>query len=215
MKWSRLTKIGVIAIGAGILAFGAWQLWLETRIKHPVTVPLSMAAGEVITPEFKVNLDKYYVISIEADGNIENNDLSCMMGVSRRPTWCNRESVIHANWRVMTDRQTVAEGSSDDNKSGGGDYDDRKNTMERSIGAFKGSAGKKYVLYVDFVKDGRSLAMAKPRLKVDLAATWIEDTLLQEAVVYAVAFTFVIVGAILLVISAVIRIGNRHWINGQ
>ena len=168
-----------------------------------------MAVGEVRTPEFKVNLDKYYIIGIEVDGNIENQDLSCMMGVSRRPGWCNRESVIHANWRVVTDGQIIAEGSSDDNRSGGGDYDGRKNTIERSIGAFKGSAGKKYVLYLDSFTDGSSLAIAKPRLKVDLTATWIEDTLLSETIVYVVAFSFVTLGTIMLIIASVIRIGDR------
>jgi hypothetical protein len=167
-----------------------------------------MAAGEVTTPVFKANLDKYYIINIEADGNIDDNDLSCMMGVSRRPSWCTSASVIHANWRVMTDGQTVAQGSSEDNKSGGGDYDYRTNTLTRNIGAFKGSPGKKYILYLDFLTDGRALAIAKPRLKVDLAATWYEDTLLEEAIVDLVSLSLIVIGAILLVISAVGRVGN-------
>ncbi len=160
-------------------------------------MPISLAVGEVRTPEFKVYVNKYYIISIEAKKRLPFDVLNCMMGISLNPNNCGKEPILQAKWTLWSDSQIVGQGSSDEHRGGGWEND----TVQCIIGNFNGRLGDRYVLVVDFTKDGSPLAVTDPRLKVHLADAYYGMT----GTIY-VSSLFVLIetiGIVLLISSAV------------
>lgn len=194
---SGRTWTGVVFIATGVIVFGLWILWAGILVVQPVSMPISLAVGEVRTPEFKVYVNKYYIISIEAKKRLPFDVLNCMMGISLNPNNCGKEPILQAKWTLWSDSQIVGQGSSDEHRGGGWEND----TVQCIIGNFNGRLGDRYVLVVDFTKDGSPLAVTDPRLKVHLADAYYGMT----GTIY-VSSLFVLIetiGIVLLISSAV------------
>jgi hypothetical protein len=69
----------------------------------------------------------------------------------------DRLSVVKASWTLTSDGRTVAGGSNDDERSGAWDND----SISRLLGTFHSANGRRYVLDVDVLEDGSSLALGK------------------------------------------------------
>ncbi len=127
-------------------------------------MPISLAAGIARTPEFTA-IRKIYFISIESKWNLPAVALRCKMGFGVVPPsdHCKSEIVLGGNWRVLEGPSVVAQG---DIERISPDFDASKDFLRRYIGAFHGEKKHKYVVEVTFTKDGSSLDVTNPRLKV-------------------------------------------------
>jgi hypothetical protein len=75
--------------------------------------------------------------------------------------------MIQANWTLWNHGRIAGQGSSDTHKNDG---EWENGTAVRVIGDFKGEKGNKYILEVNFTKDGAALAVTDPHLIVRVSA---------------------------------------------
>jgi hypothetical protein len=200
------TSAGIIIMASGLLFYGAWVVWNITRGVQPVVIPVSLAEGTVRTPEFKVHLNSYYIIELQAKKRLPLGRLDCMMGISLGPLDPNNckegvEPLLQAEWTLWSEDRIVDRGSSEDHKGSGGGAEDY---VERDIGSFKAESGKHYSLDVNFTRDGRALAVTDPHLVVEVVGSYYEEELAED---YVLSLSFFIVEAvgIFLLISSIIR----------
>jgi hypothetical protein len=193
-----LAKLGVGFILTGIAAVCGWALWSETRTWVPVDTPISLTVGHIRTPEFKINQNALYEIAIDAERNIPYQTLNCLLGVEDiYPERCkDTPSVIRASWVLTSNGAAVAHGSSDEFKGGGWSV-----TVERDIGSFRLSEGKRYVLDVDILNDGTLLQATHPRLKVGVHPEYYEGNMVSSLFVTAFACLLGLIGTVLLLIG--------------
>lgn len=91
--------MGTVCVLVGVGVFASWDIWLQTRSTRPGYMPVSLAPGEVTTPQFRVNLSAQYTIEIEAKKTITFEALNCLLGMSLMPNQkCDRPSAIKADW---------------------------------------------------------------------------------------------------------------------
>jgi hypothetical protein len=129
-----------------------------------IDMPVSLAAGTVRTAAFPVIFESYDII-LQAEKRIPFGDLQCLLGVTNGTLDfrnCSKEPVIQADWIVWDGEHIVSHGS----VSGFGGAQFTNKYIFKFIGSFGGEAGKKYVLEVDFTKDGAPLNVTNPHLIV-------------------------------------------------
>ena len=204
--------MGVIFLVVGIGAYGTWVLWLTTRTLRPVNIPVSMAIGHVRTREFKLNLSAPYTIQIEVQKTIPFDTLNCLLGMAMPRSSStalgecpDRPSVVKASWVLTSDGQTVARGSSDDDRLGGWMND----SISRELGSFQGQRGRGYVLDVSVLADGSALDLGKPRLTVDVAATLYEAYAVWGWILFLAMAFLVVIGITLMIVSWMRSRGGR------
>jgi hypothetical protein len=212
MPSSRTKTAGVAFASVGVAVFSIWTLWLSTRTNHPVDVPISMSTGHVRTSEFKTNLSALYTIEIQVEKKIPFETLNCLLGTAMpSPTSSalgecpDRPSVLKASWKLTSNGQIVASGSSDDERLGSWSND----SISRILGTFRSQSGQRYVLDVAVLADGSALALGNPRLKVEVHPMFYEDVMVGGAILFFLSFALVVIGAILLVISFIKNRGAR------
>ena len=166
---SRRLWITILPLMAVILLLGSPQLGQSQGTGRPVDIPVSLGAGQARTPEFKVKNGDYGIM-ILVKRKLPPYVIDCLLGVkfsSREPD-CGKDPVLQANWTLSSEGQIVEQGSSNDyGKGEGGGW--ASDSVSRIIGAFRGNKGKKYILEVNFTKDGRALDVTVPHLVVQLS----------------------------------------------
>ncbi len=156
MPIPRTKLVGFIFVGVGIVLYGTWALWLTTRTERPVNIPIPMTMGHLRTHEFKLNMNAPYTIMVEVQKIIPFDTLNCLLGTSMAPMSTdlrdcpNVPSVVKASWILTSDGRVVAQGSSDDYRSGAWMND----SISRELGHFQSERGRRYVLDVDVLADG-------------------------------------------------------------
>jgi hypothetical protein len=193
-----ITKFGLALVALGIAIFAAWSIWTKTRNLVPVDAAVSLAAGQTVTSQFKLNFDGLYLVEIAAGPAIPADTLRCLMGVQADATQCKDVApAIGADWVLTSAGQDVRRGSSLNLHSSqaltGG--------LARVIGEFHGKAGQEYTLQTTFNMDGGSLAAAHPRLKVAIASIAYTDLQSASILVLSATSICVLFGLILLSIA--------------
>jgi hypothetical protein len=84
-RLSRQTWIGIALMAVGLFVFGGWGIWFFVVVGYPVSMPVSLAVGEVRTPEFRAYVNEYYSINIVAKKHLPHEVLDCMLGISAGP----------------------------------------------------------------------------------------------------------------------------------
>ena len=110
MHLTKLTWIGLVCLAVASTTFGAWFLWLQTRIDKPVDVPVLLTIGRVHIPEFRINLSGPYEISVEAKKRIPFDTLNCLLGMSPPPQKCDQQAIVQATWAVTSNGVVIAKG---------------------------------------------------------------------------------------------------------
>jgi hypothetical protein len=162
-------------------------------------MPVSLSIGEMRTPEFKTNLKAIYMIQIEVMKKEPVDRLTCLLGLEDTNSGkCNNtRSVVDASWILWSRGAVVARGSSSEDKSGAW----MNTKIARQIGSFASEKGRQYILDVNVLADGSSLAVTNPRLKVGVHPSAYENNAFVGIRNMLVAAVLVLVGAILLVVS--------------
>src|SRR5258707_10515410 len=86
---------------AGIFVYGSFLLFSATAVDHPVLMPISLAVGEVKTPEFRIYVNQYYTVGINVKRRLSLGILNCMLGISTGPldpTNCEEKPLLQADW---------------------------------------------------------------------------------------------------------------------
>jgi hypothetical protein len=202
LKW--LAKIGTSCIAAGILGYAGWTIWLQTRDWVVVDQPVSLAVGEIRTKSFTANIPSPYLIEIEVQKTMPFDTLNCLMGmtsVASQSSCVSTPAVIDMNWKIVSDGQMVASGSSKDDRGGGWAQD----TISREIGSFKPQKRTRYELVVNVLADGSGLSPANPHLKVSASPDFLEGMMFFTALrIIPAAGVLVLLGAVLLILSLVL-----------
>jgi len=165
--YTRRLWIAILPLMAVTVLLGSPQLGQSQGTGRPVDMPVSLGIGQTRTPEFKVK-NGVYGIEIWARKRLPVDEINCMLGIwyPAPDPHCVKEPVLQANWTVWSDGQIVNHGSSNDDENGGGWAHD---WITRVIGGFQGKKGKKYILEVNFTKDGKALDVTDPHLVVQLS----------------------------------------------
>jgi hypothetical protein len=201
------TKFGLALLASGIGIFSAWSLWTKTRNFVPVDIPVSLAAGQTIISEFKLNFDGLYLIEIDAEKTIPLDTLHCLMGVEADAVHCeNIPPAVGAAWILSSNGQELGRGSSAELHSA----PVQSRTVARVIGEFQGKAGQPFKLQVTFTIDGRNLAAAHPRLKVGVSSVAYADIQAASVLVFSTTFICAFFGVILLSIACVANRGSGN-----
>jgi len=162
-------------------------------------VPVSLTAGHVHVPEFRINLSGPYEIKIEAKKRIPFEMLNCLLGMPKLASEkCDRPSVVRARWALTSNGVVVAKGISDTEKGGAWAND----TIERQIGSFRGKWNRRYILDVDFTADGSALAVTDPHLVVEITSDFYQGSMWMSFLLLLICSAVAIVGAALLLASA-------------
>jgi len=192
------TKAGLVLVALGVGIFSAWHWWTKTRNFVPVDIPVSLAANQSITAQFKPNFDGLYLVEIDAGRTLPPDTLHCLMGLEADPARCKGlPAAIAANWILSSEGQELKRGSSVELHS----VPVESQIVTRVIGDFQGKAGRDYTLQVTFLADGASLAVAHPRLKVAVASIAYTDLESASVLVFSMAFICGLFGVILLGIA--------------
>ena len=205
MRLSKVTWTGIITFSLGVAASGGTIIWDATRNALPIDQPVSVVPGHVRTREFTVNLNRPYIVSIEAKKRIPFDTLNCLLGVSTDPgnvlgKTCDRPSVIKARWVLTSGGTVVAVGETEDAHGDGGW---KNETIQRIIGWFHGESGRPYVLDVEFLSDGSALAITDPHLKVEVTNAYYEDVMWESLNNFWPWVALALLGLVLLVAAAV------------
>ena len=168
---------------------------------------VSLAPGEVTTPQFRVNLSGQYTIEIEAKKTIRFETLNCLLGMSTIPDQkCDGPSVIGANWTLMSGGKVVQTGASDADDGGGWTND----TIARELGTFWLRKGQVYVLHTQFATDGRALAPTDPHLKIEVQLDFYEGTMYTSYFLLRGCEGMVILGLMVIAV-AILLWWLRQW----
>jgi hypothetical protein len=196
------TKLGVTLAGAGILLFGAYVLWDDTRVRAPLSVPIQISAGAVVQGDFWVNVNGPYAIEIVAEKTIDFDTLNCLldMRIDLRKK-CPAAEAVESQWAVTQGQKVIASGSSSGYHGGAW----ASGTVTREIGNFDAKSYHTYHLKVKFLDDGKALYETNPQLVVALNSD-VKDDLFRFALVFFVCAVLVLTGSCLLIASAVARL---------
>jgi hypothetical protein len=168
MKWmSRRKLIGVVAGMLGVL-YMAPSVSAGTHKGFPekysdVYMPVSLAVGTIRTPEFS-SVSQWYDILVQVEKPLPFRQLQCMLGVTSGPLESkdcrSNDPLLRTDWTVWNEGHIVSKGSS--STENGSKFTDK--CIFVLLGSFSGEAGKKYIVEVNFTKDGTPLNVANPRL---------------------------------------------------
>ena len=75
-------------------------------------------------------------------------------------------------------------------------------SISRELGHFQSQSGRRYVLDVDVLEDGSSLAPGSPRLKVEVHPEIYEGNMVWGTILFLAMGVLVIVGVILVIASS-------------
>jgi hypothetical protein len=176
MRLATKSGIALIVLSIGIL--GWWSWWKNTRNFVPVNMPISLAAGQDLTAQFKLNFDALYLIEIEAPKSELAN--------------------IEPNWILTSRGRQIKAGSTKDFTAMSGE----SATPIREIGEFHGRAGEDYTLQVSPASNGDGASsIANMRLKVAVASIAYTDLQSAAVLVFSMAFICLLFGMILLAIA--------------
>jgi len=153
-------------VGACLLAPKALATMWWSR-KPVVDMPVSLAAGTVRTPGFRVKHEPYLII-IRAQKRLPFADMNCMLGLTTGPGDpynCDKEPLLQADWTLWDNGQFVQRGKA--HRRNGGSW--AADSIDKYFGHFVGATNKKYVLEVKFINDASALNVTNPRLIVIMA----------------------------------------------
>jgi hypothetical protein len=133
--------------------------------KPRLDIPISLAKGTVLTPEFLVKREGYEIF-IRAEKKLPFEVMNCMLGLrlfASGADSCGSEPLLQVDWVVRDHDQVIAQGGVHWRDTGGRWAED---FIDRSIGGFGGESKKKYVLELRFTGDASALNVTNPRLIV-------------------------------------------------
>jgi biopolymer transport protein ExbD len=196
------TRIGVALILISAAIYGGWEWWIATRTWVPLDMPVSLAQGQIRSPEFKINLDAGFWIFVEVETKVDDEGVSCLTGYTS--DYCRKNSVreLRASWTLSDAGRVVAHGSADSYQASRGGMV----TKARYLGNFSVPAGDHFVLEVEFPEDNSHFNGGHPRLTIAQSYYWSFEA--ERTLLFLFA-TFVGAIGTALLVSGIVESTNR------
>ena len=150
--------IGLTLILVGVCtALGAvW--WDNTRIWIPLDVPLSLTRGHFRSPEFAINVEGRYEVSLLVDRIGDDKTAQCLLVGDYDCT--TPPHAVRVAWILSKNSVQISHGEN----TGGTGWGNTDGTLDRNLGpAFAPSKGR-YTLNLDILEDASVLDARHPRL---------------------------------------------------
>ena len=167
MKWPLHTKIGFSLILVGLAPFIVVELMAHAHNWTPVDAPVVLKPGEFRSPEFKIDLDGRYVVSLAAD-QLSGDDLTkehCMMEVGSKWDCHDVKWTLQFDCQIISEKRVVIES---------GVYEPIGMVGTKTVFAeFQGHGNSRQSVILEIQKDAGDLNNHHPRLVVEAGAeTW-------------------------------------------
>lgn len=168
MKWIFRHKWFTAMCGTVVMLSLPTGVCTERHKDHPykrsdVDMPVSLALSSVRTPEFST-VPQWYDIIIQVEKPLPFRQMQCMMGATTGPLALkdcgSNDPLLQAEWTVWEGDHIVDKGSLPNNCAC--IFEDKH--IYKLLGSFGAEAGRKYVVEVNFTKDGTPLNVANPHL---------------------------------------------------
>jgi len=192
-QMGRLTtvRVGLAMILIPAVWAGGWAWWYFTRNWMPVAMPVSLAAGHIRTPEFRVNVAGFYSIVMGTRGP-EFENIPCPEGSGQ----CQGSvALLKASWSVSRSGKVVATGKSDK-------LVPLYTLAVRDLGGFHATKGS-YVLDVEILQDESRINSEQPYLDVYENGGASSETADQIVLGLVALLLFVPIGICAFVISGI------------
>ena len=201
MQPAQQFRTGVLALILGMAVSVSIYFWLTMMNAVPLDIPVSLSVGHIRTPDFRTSVAIPYDVDIAFDSGIPLDELNCLIGMNLKSVQpcTGQPPVLNVNWKVVSDGQTVASGSS--TETGGAGYSYHK--AARHIGGFRAENGRTYRLDLDVLQDGTRLVRANPRLEVEPFLNSYEGRLLLAGLAFCLGILAAVVGVVLILISSI------------
>lgn len=191
--------ITVLAVGLAMLCasliFGDWYRW------EPANFVLNLKPGISESPSFNIDKTSDYLIEIEVERNLPFERINCLLGFDGNSSQCRETpSPIEMKWTVLSSEKVVAEGDSQQQRSGAW-----STTISRTIGRFRGAKGSNYVVKVESLKDVSALAPTNPHIVVRVHPMEYKSHYALAQLIGWIAFSIVSVGFLWLLIAVTRR----------
>lgn len=191
------TRIGAALILIATTICGGWEWWMASRTWVPLDLPISLAKGNVRSPEFKINLDAGFSVFVEVETKVDDEGVSCLTGYTS--DYCRKNNVhdLRASWTLSKAGQVVARGSADTCQGSRGGME----TKACYLGNFSVPPGDNFILNIEFLDDNSHFNGGHPRLAIEQGYYWRFE---EERTPFFLFATFVgAIGAALLVIGLI------------
>jgi hypothetical protein len=189
------TKAGIGLVILGVAVFASWKIWVATRHRVPLDVPLALNAERTLAEDFRLNLSGLYLIDLAADPELAPEIQRCLFGGAPNSKQC--QPAIDASWILYRGGQELLRGSSAEPHSAPSAARDAM----RVIGEFPGQAGSDYHLLVTVNANGSALEELRPRLRVEVSGLARSDFQSANILVFSITFICLLFGAVLLGIA--------------
>lgn len=196
--------IGLAFILTAVCIYGSWKWWMETRTWVPLDIPISLAPGHVLSPEFRVNVDAGFWIFIEEWRAFDADAADCLIGYGEEYCRKSQARPLRASWKLMDSGKIVAQGSTDSYQAWRGGMVSRA----RGLGAFSVPPGRHYVLDINIIEGGRRFDAGHPRLWIAPISYWLFEQ--DQTLVFLFSLFFGAVGTVLLAIGIWQRLRDKR-----
>lgn len=173
MSLTRRCAIGISIIIVGALPYLYALLRLHQHNWTPLSYPIQLKPGIIVSPYFTTDLNGTYMASIEYDDESNSEKNLCMIGFDQPKGSCRDVTrTLYFSWEIVSDSQRPIESGTFDPTTIG--------IPVNNFVWFEGKRGRrqKIVLYVS--KDAGELNAAHPRIQVEAHFSYWENWVLLE-----------------------------------
>jgi hypothetical protein len=200
MKLTRLSTIGLVLIGFGLLIFLGYAIWAKSIRTTVLDIPVPMKA-EAVSQDFSVDYDALYTMWIKFDRSISPHEAHCLLGAQNSELNTELdckdfEPLLKFSWELSRNGESGATGLSND--LGSSSMED--NSLNVSIFTFPAQKKHKYTLTLKFGQDASSLKMAPPKVQVELDIFNREDFIWAAAVYDSLGLLLCVIGAFMFLV---------------
>jgi len=216
MTRKTVVLFGIVLMTAGPIAIMTRRHWVNTRTTTALSMPISPTATSVTSPEFKVNMDHPYEVSVQFQRPYPRILEDCVSGPREELYNCNKSPLLKAHWRVWSGGRVAAQGIGDSDNS----FPPRRwleygsatcPFLKRTVGYFNSESGRPYVLDVHFAGDLAQLADAQPYLVVAVPVTYDEERDIEMTFLFILSGVGVVVGLVTVIFGAASSLARNYF----
>jgi hypothetical protein len=197
MKLIRVSKIGLVLVGFGLLIILGYAIWAKSIRTTVLDIRVPMK-GEAVSQDFSVDYDALYTIWVKFDRSVSLHEARCLLGAKKSELDADLDCkdfapLLKFAWALSRDAKNGATGLSDDL----GSSSTEENSQNVSIFSFPAQKKHRYTLTLKFEQEASILKMPPPKVKVELDIFNREDFIWAGAAFDSVGLLLCVTGTIM------------------
>jgi hypothetical protein len=164
----------------------------------PLDFPVELHAGEIRTPEIRVDVSGRYVLFLQVQPRkMDNQRETCLLDLELfdKDKCSAIPSVVDVSWTLFRGSEAVADDHSLQSWRGGSFSN---NYIRREIGRFEGRQGETYTLSLNFKHDPSELNVARPAIVAEVIQDW-DGFALETQGTFVLGVLLAIIGLVLVI----------------